>query len=521
MATAILYARQSSRDLAKKNLSIPGQLDDCYEWCSKRGVEVLKEFTDPGRSGKTMENRPGLDAALEYVSENPVDFFVVRFHSRIDRSNEGWIWPLLELDLSQKGIKLIALDLQEGDDPEIRLSNDVVKSVSSYLMKKMQRDTMKAKITKMARGEILKTGKPPLGYKFQDTILEIIPEEAEIVRGMYRTLIEKGTIYWVVKYLEERGLKTKRGNPYRRTTVTKILKRTVYKGIYQYQDFEFSVPPIVDIETWTRANEILSGNTFTVASKALERHWELSGGVVKCGICGRNLSAVGRDIGGKTYHYYYCGNEKGVCSNNRYYRALETEMLGIRFLQDFYSDNSKFRDMIIKSLEQQFKKASRDNPEESKKNHLKQISKLDSEIERAQEGFIKSLVTEEQLRTTIQRNTKQKQIHELEIKKLSHLEDYNRKIQRIKETWKPLLETSVACKLGLYADQEEWIQVGEEEYEYIPPNYQWLQDGALFRREKYIELGIKVVCHPDGPFIEINEDRIFVGDETTSTARAV
>jgi hypothetical protein len=46
-----------------------------------------------------------------------------------------------------------------------------------------------------------------------------------------------------------------------------------------------------------------------------------------------------------------------------------------------------------------------------------------------------------------------------------------------------------------------------------------LQDGAEFRREKYLELGIKVVWVPDGPYIEVNGDKIFVGSETTSTTR--
>jgi DNA invertase Pin-like site-specific DNA recombinase len=229
MPTAIIYARHSSKDLAKKDLSIPGQLEDCREWCAERGIEVLEEFTDPGVSGRFIE-RPGLNQVIDFVDENDVDYVVVRFHSRIDRSNEGWIWPTLQMDFNNRGTTLVALDLQEGDSPEIQLSSNVIKSVSSYLMGKMQKDTMRAKITKLRRGEILKTGVPPLGYRFKDTTLEIIPEEAAIIRQMYRIVLDTGHIDPVVKYLDEIGFRTKRGNAARRTTVRKTLVKTTYKG---------------------------------------------------------------------------------------------------------------------------------------------------------------------------------------------------------------------------------------------------------------------------------------------------
>jgi hypothetical protein len=142
----------------------------------------------------------------------------------------------------------------------------------------------------------------------------------------------------------------------------------------------------------------------------------------------------------------------------------------MRFLRDFYSENSRFRDMVIQNIEATFKEKSRGNPEEDKKIHLKQMGRLDAEIDKAQDLAIKGLISEEKLANTIRQNTMQKKSHEAEVMKLSNLEEYARKIQKFKESWKPVMEDNIIYKLGFHADEDELVQVGEDEYERIPAN---------------------------------------------------
>ena len=228
---------------------------------------------------------------------------------------------------------------------------------------------------------------------------------------------------------------------------------------------------------------------------------------------------MGRTIKGKRYHYYHCENHRDVCSNSKYYPALETEKLAISFLRDFYSEDSRFKDMVIQNLERGLKKMSRGNPEESMRNHLKRINQLDAEIERAQDLCVKGLLPEDKLKVTLERNTQEKKAHQAEVSKLSDLEAYRQKIQTLNDTWHPILEGMYADYLGFEADEGNILQVGEDEVEYEPPTDVWLQAGAEFRREKYLELGIKVICTPQEQWIEVEGDKIFVGTETSSTAR--
>src|SRR5215208_3604953 len=63
---AILYARVSGEEQAKKGYSLADQLDALRKWCSKNDYEILDEVQDRGFSGAYLE-RPGLDRIREKV----------------------------------------------------------------------------------------------------------------------------------------------------------------------------------------------------------------------------------------------------------------------------------------------------------------------------------------------------------------------------------------------------------------------------------------------------------------------
>jgi site-specific DNA recombinase len=48
---AVLYARVSGEEQAKKGYSLADQLDALRDWCSKKNYEVVEEVQDRGFSG--------------------------------------------------------------------------------------------------------------------------------------------------------------------------------------------------------------------------------------------------------------------------------------------------------------------------------------------------------------------------------------------------------------------------------------------------------------------------------------
>jgi site-specific DNA recombinase len=81
---AVLYARVSGEEQAKKGYSLPDQRQALREWAEDEGYEVLEEIADEGWSGAYLE-RPGLDRVRDLVEAGGVGVVVALFRDRIAR----------------------------------------------------------------------------------------------------------------------------------------------------------------------------------------------------------------------------------------------------------------------------------------------------------------------------------------------------------------------------------------------------------------------------------------------------
>src|ERR1043166_8727811 len=73
-------------------------------------------------------------------------------------------------------------------------------------------------------------GAVPLGYHCKDRKLIARPEEAEMVRDIYRRYLVVGNVRGLRDQLHEAGMRSRRGNRLRRSTVYRLLRNRVYLG---------------------------------------------------------------------------------------------------------------------------------------------------------------------------------------------------------------------------------------------------------------------------------------------------
>lgn len=74
LISAVAYARMST-DV--QNYSIRHQLDCIYAYAATNGLNIQRVFVDEGRSGLSLNNRPGLQALLAAATSAPCDFAVI------------------------------------------------------------------------------------------------------------------------------------------------------------------------------------------------------------------------------------------------------------------------------------------------------------------------------------------------------------------------------------------------------------------------------------------------------------
>ena len=102
------YTRVSTADQAAEGVSLDAQTDRINAWCRLKGdsFELAEVFVDAGLSGKRSDNRPGLQSALESVSEAR-GILVVYSLSRLARSVPDAYSILQRLD--KAGAHLVSL----------------------------------------------------------------------------------------------------------------------------------------------------------------------------------------------------------------------------------------------------------------------------------------------------------------------------------------------------------------------------------------------------------------------------
>jgi len=79
-------------------------------------------------------------------------------------------------------------------------------------------------------------GKPPIGYRADNGNLVVVPDEAEIVRLVFKLRREEGkTLIGIAEELNRLGYRTKKGLEFKHSAVQTILNNEdTYRGSYRY-----------------------------------------------------------------------------------------------------------------------------------------------------------------------------------------------------------------------------------------------------------------------------------------------
>ncbi len=285
-----IYARISSDDGSA--LGVARQIDDCTKEANRRGWPVAEVFTDNDVSATKSKRRPEYERLLSAIEAGAVDALVVYDVDRLTRTPAE-----LErfIDLADRHHVALASIGGEVDlaTPQGRLTARIKGSVARHEVEQMGR-RLRRKFQENA-----KEGKPhgvtPFGYRREHVIDEqgrnigyqevIDTAQADAIRELYRMVIARESLRSLAKYLNDKGFRTGRGNPFAGNVVGNMLRnpryaghRTVAKQIIGKGVWE----PIVDQDTYDQALAVLTAPGRR-HSRGLEPKYLLSG----IALCGR------------------------------------------------------------------------------------------------------------------------------------------------------------------------------------------------------------------------------------------
>lgn len=336
---AAAYVRVSTDD--QMELSPDTQMEKIREYAAKNGLLLLSEyiFHDDGISGRAAEKRPGFQQMIATAKDpsHPFDVIIVWKFSRFARNQEESIFYKSILRSKCK-VDVVSVSEPLIAGPFGSLIERIIEWMDEFYSVRLAEEVKRSMTVNAKNGALQAT--PSFGYRAEDRRLVVVPEEAEIVREIFRRFIAGDAMFRIAKDLSARGVRTHRGNPFENRTVDYILNNPTYLGKLRWtptgrtrRNFknEDSIiadalhEPIIDAETWdaaqSRCAELKKSYKRYGKPSSERKHWLC--GVVRCSACGATLIW-------SNPHFMKCNNyARGRCTTTQHIavEALEESFL--------------------------------------------------------------------------------------------------------------------------------------------------------------------------------------------------
>ncbi len=236
------YARVSTRS-DEQLLSLETQKEHYDNFINSNPEwEYAGLYYDEGISGTKVEKREGLLALLKDCEDGKIDRVITKSISRFSRNTTD----CLEMVRSLARLNVYLYFEKENIDTE-HMSSELMLSILSSIAESESRsisENSKWSISKRYQNGTFIISYPPYGYKNEGGKMEIVPEEAEIVKEMFQMSISGMGTHLIAKTLNDRGIPTKKGARWHASTVNGVLQNEKYTGdvIFQktYTDDSFN-----------------------------------------------------------------------------------------------------------------------------------------------------------------------------------------------------------------------------------------------------------------------------------------
>ncbi len=237
-----IYSRKSK--FTEKGDSIVTQINLCRTVARSRYEQEIADddilvFTDEGYSGKNTE-RPQFQKMMALIQQNALQEIVCY---RIDRVSRNII-DFHEFTEELRAHHTSFLSVTESCDTSTPMGRAMLSicSVFAQLERETIADRIRDNMLELAKSGRWLGGQPPTGYRSIQLVdkvtqsgkarkafkLEIISEEASLVKLIFEKFLETRALTQVETYLLQNHLKTKNGKPFVRFAIKNILQNPVY-----------------------------------------------------------------------------------------------------------------------------------------------------------------------------------------------------------------------------------------------------------------------------------------------------
>src|SRR5262245_2452688 len=212
LARCAIYTRKSTEyNLELAFNSLDAQREACEAYIKSQAHEgwrlIPGRYDDGAFSGASLD-RPALQQLLADVRAGKIDIVLVYKVDRLTRSLADFA-KLIEL-FDAHDVSFVSVTQSFNTSSSMgRLTLNVLLSFAQF-ERELIGERVRDKIAASKRKGIWVGGPVPLGYASINKKLVVVPEEAEIVRSIFKRYLQLGSIGVLVQELDRTGIRTKR-----------------------------------------------------------------------------------------------------------------------------------------------------------------------------------------------------------------------------------------------------------------------------------------------------------------------
>ena len=346
MKTAVIYARYSCDKQTEQ--SIEGQIHSCETYARSNDILIIDHYIDRATSG-TNDRRPEFQRMLKDSDKRKWDYVLVYKLDRFSRNK--YEMATHKKHLKDNNIKLLSASENIPDTPEGIILESMLEGMAEYYSAELSQKILRGQNESRRKGQYI-MGRPPYGYRKVDKKLQIIEEQARVIRYIYDRASSGIIIKNIIEELHEQGV-TFNGKLIAKNTVYNILRNECYIGLYHFkgETFDNIYPRIIDDDTYNAVQSRLT--SYPKKGRNSEVEYILKGRIF-CGYCGKPIIAdTGTTRKGELARYYKCSKRKrgGKCEKDTLRKDHLEEFILKIIKRTFGSAENinKLADMVIEA----------------------------------------------------------------------------------------------------------------------------------------------------------------------------
>ena len=351
---AVILARVSSKSQEDEGYSLDSQLKLLQGYCEKNGLLVVKVFKITETASK-VQSRKVFHELLSFISKRGVYHLAVEKTDRLTRNLRDAVaiddWLNANKDRRLHAVKESLL-LHKEAKSDVKFMWNIHLAVAKKYTDNLREEAMKGWAEKLAQGWL--PAPPPPGYKTVITNGKRIHVPDEATRSLMQRAFELYTqpshsFESIAGEMRRMGITTRKGRPYYKSQVQRILTNPFYIGINRFngKDYPGAQEPIISKELFERVQQKMHAKRPT----RYRKHNPVFKNLIHCDSCGGLVTWQLQ----KDHYYGTCQRASSDCKGRTLLREDRLEIMLVDMLGQLVSPSEEVITWVAETMQERNK----------------------------------------------------------------------------------------------------------------------------------------------------------------------